>query len=335
MKKVLLATTALVGFAGAAAAEVTITGSAEMGIVGGDGIETQFWQDVDVTFTLSGESDSGISFGASVDLDEADYVPAVGVNALDNQLDDSGVAVFIKGSFGTLTLGDTDNAVDWAVTEMVGNPGSIADNETIHAGWQGSFEGEAFLALLGLTPFDSDDQRLRYDYSAGNWGVAISYEQFAPAPGGAVAAGSDGTWAIGAKYAFDLGGTTLNLGVGFSSTDLAGVTSFDVAAVSVDAAFGGGFVAGIAYSQYDSGLIGVDADHTLVSVGYASGPFAIGANYGAWDTNIAGIDADGWGLSAAYDFGGGLKAKFGYGSGTAFGATTSVDNWSLGMAMSF
>ncbi|HEX9858652.1 MAG TPA: porin, partial [Paracoccaceae bacterium] len=49
MKKILLATTALVGFAGAAAAEVALTGYAEIGVAGGNGgVETQFWNDIDV-----------------------------------------------------------------------------------------------------------------------------------------------------------------------------------------------------------------------------------------------------------------------------------------------
>ncbi len=116
MKKVLLATTALVGLAGAAAAEVTISGSAEMGIVGGgvnatngSGGETQFFNDVDIKFTLTGESDSGLSFGAVVDLDEA--------GNLGNEFDNQGTSVFISGAFGTLTMGDTDGAIDWAITD--------------------------------------------------------------------------------------------------------------------------------------------------------------------------------------------------------------------------
>ncbi len=66
MKKILLATTALVGFAGAAAAEITMSGYAEMGIAGGDGpgIETQFHQDWQINFDLVGETDGGLSFGA-------------------------------------------------------------------------------------------------------------------------------------------------------------------------------------------------------------------------------------------------------------------------------
>ena len=65
MKKVLLASTALVASAGIAAADVSLSGSAELGIIDDD-TATQFHTDIDVTFTMSGETDGGLTFGASV-----------------------------------------------------------------------------------------------------------------------------------------------------------------------------------------------------------------------------------------------------------------------------
>jgi outer membrane protein OmpU len=79
MKKVLFATTALIATAGVAAADITLSGSAEMGIVGGDTLssaaalvrrDTQVHTDIDVTFSMSGQTDSGLSFGANIDLDD-------------------------------------------------------------------------------------------------------------------------------------------------------------------------------------------------------------------------------------------------------------------------
>ena len=93
MKKVLFATTALVASAGVAAADdnlnISIGGSAEMGIVGGSDQETQFHNDVDISFGLAAETGTGLSFGAVVDLDEAGNLG----RALDNQ----GTRVFISG----------------------------------------------------------------------------------------------------------------------------------------------------------------------------------------------------------------------------------------------
>ncbi|RMH39212.1 MAG: porin, partial [Alphaproteobacteria bacterium] len=68
MKKVLFATTALVATAGVAAADVSISGYAEMGVIGGTGMDAQFHTDIDATFSMSGTTDNGLTFGASVDL---------------------------------------------------------------------------------------------------------------------------------------------------------------------------------------------------------------------------------------------------------------------------
>ena len=72
MKKILFATTALVATAGVASAEIALTGMAEMGIYDNGNDDTQFFTDIDVTFTMSGEADNGLTFGANVDLDESD-----------------------------------------------------------------------------------------------------------------------------------------------------------------------------------------------------------------------------------------------------------------------
>jgi outer membrane protein OmpU len=319
MKKVLLATTALVGLAGAAAAEVTISGSAEMGIVGGgvnatngSGGETQFFQDIDVTFTLSGESDSGLSFGASVDLDEA--------GNLGNEFDDMGVAIFISGAFGTLTMGDTDGAIDWAITDAgnIGNPGSIDDAETSHAGYNGSFGDGEF-----------DNQVLRYDYSFGAVGVAISYEQGATGADGLLLPGDpEGTIALGVKYALDLGGTTVNLGGGYSQTDFVG-DERQIWALGAAAELAAGFSAGITYQDWDYD-VAEDVTHVGIGLGYESGPISVHANWGQYDFSTS-ADVAGWGLAAAYDLGGGLSVHAGYGDSD----NTDAQTWSLGVAMSF
>jgi hypothetical protein len=58
---------------------------------------------------MSGTADNGTTFGAAIDLDE---------NAAGVGLNDAGVAIFISGDLGTLTLGDTDGALDWAMQEV-------------------------------------------------------------------------------------------------------------------------------------------------------------------------------------------------------------------------
>jgi len=231
MKNILMATTALVATAGIASAEVGLSGSAEMGVVGGNGTETQFHQVIEVNFTGTGETDGGVSFGMSVQLDEG---------GASGPADDQGASINVSGGFGNLTMGDTDGAMDWALTEggNVGNGGSIADNETSHGGYRGAY-------LDG----NEDGQILRYDNTIGSFGIAASLElddngsrnvasaagtfrnaftaagvatAATDAPGGSTTTGDftdggDTSMALGVKYTMDMGGDSLTVGAGYQS----------------------------------------------------------------------------------------------------------------------
>ena len=311
MKKVLFASTALVAFSGAAVADVALSGRAEMGIFDSDAVAgTQFFTDIDVTFTMSGETDNGLTFGASVDLDEG----GAGAAAVADNSDDGGATIFISGSFGTVTMGDTDGALDWALTEAgnVGNPGSIADDETSHAGYVGSY-------LDG----GNDGQILRWDYSFGDVGVAVSIED----DNGAGEVG----YAVGLRYNLDLGGTTVALGIGHQEAASAtpGATA-SATGVSATATFGGGFSAGVVYADWDDDdAAAVGPDSNLgIGLGYTTGAFTIHANYGEVEFDD-GTDVDGFGVAAAYDLGGGAVVHFGYRDDDA------VDSFSLGLGLSF
>jgi outer membrane protein OmpU len=339
MKKVLFATTALVATAGAAAADVSVSGYAEMGIVGGDMMETQFHQDIDVTFSLSGTTDNGLTFGASVDLDEAENIGTdrggngdeatadcdvfhAPERCRDDNADNDGFAIFISGNFGTLTMGDTDGALDWALTEAgnIGNPGSLADDETGHGGYLGSY-GDG----------SSDGQVLRYDYSFGDFAFAVSMEQDTlggASSGGTVDAGDvGGNVALGLRYSTNAGGVGLSLGLGYQSTDFGTPNDQTIVGASVVASFAGGLSAGIQYSDWSdvAGVAGADNSHLGIGVGYSMDAISLHANYGEYDTG-----ASGFGIAAAYDLGGGAGLHLGYGS-TDGGA----DTWSFGLAMSF
>ena len=324
MKKVLFATTALVATAGVASAEVAVTGWAEMGIFGGDGIETQFFTDIDVLFRMSGETDNGLSFGAGVDLDE---------NGAFTINDDGGAFVFLSGNFGTVTMGDTDGALDWALTEAwVGNAGSIADDETAHAGALGSYGDGAY-----------DGQILRYDNTFGDFGVAVSVEMDDMGV-------QDTGFAIGFRYGMNLGGADVGFGVGYQTLQVAAPAGFspgnlgavavipmgtevDIFGLSANVA-SNGFSAGIQYSQWELPAGLADIDHIGLGLGYNSGAFTVSANWGQWDNNM-GDEISGFGLAAAYDLGGGASINAGYGSSDFDGLAPDADTFSLGVAMSF
>lgn len=326
MKKVLFASTALVAFGGAAVADVALSGRAEMGIADTDvaNVGAQFFTDIDVTFTMTGETDNGLTFGASIDLDES----AGAANLAFAPATEGGETIFISGGFGTVTIGDTDGAMDWALREAgnVGNGGSIADDETEHAGYFGSYHDGAA---------GQDGQILRWDYSSGAFGVAISYEQGDVDLGAAAGTvGETDGFGLGFKYALDLSGTTVNFGLGYQTIDgLA--TDVDIVGVSIDAAFANGLSAGISYVDGDVLTI-ADSDHVGIGVGYTTGALTLHANYGKFDFGN-GNESEGFGLSAAYDLGGGAVVHFGYGDSevTVGGVSADARTASIGLGLSF
>ena len=109
MKKVLFATTALVMSmtAGVAVAEVAVTGDARMGMIY-DGNDAQFSSRARVKFTLTGESDAGLSFGASFRADNAD----------DDAKNGTSGSVWISGTYGKLEMGDVVSATEAAIGDL-------------------------------------------------------------------------------------------------------------------------------------------------------------------------------------------------------------------------
>jgi outer membrane protein OmpU len=362
MKSVLFATTALVATAGLASAEIALSGSAQMGVQGGSGgATTQFVQDIDITFTMSGTADNGTTFGAAIDLDE--NAAGVGTN-------DAGVAIFISGDLGTLTMGDTDGALDWAMQEVDFNgAASINDDHTTHAGFNGN----------GGLDGHYDGQIVRYDYSFGDFSVAVSLEQDdnTTALGGAANAfvyqigafglpsadpllfapnlatsTADPIWGLGAKYSGMFAGGSFGVGIGYQFTDdsnefTAGSQGVAVTGLSANVALDYGLSAAVNYMSIQVDGANNDGVHMGIGMSYAFDAVTLHANYGHydWDAGADAEDAAGYGLSAAYDFGGGLSAHFGYGWGevTALNSANfspnpalgSTSTWSLGLNMSF
>jgi outer membrane protein OmpU len=311
MKKILLATTMLAGTAGFAAAEVALSGSAEMGIWSNSAGDVAFWQDVEVKFTMSGTTDGGLEFGAVIDLDETN----VALN------DDSGTTVYISGAFGKLTMGDTDGALDWAVQDS-GSLTSIADDHTTHNFYfaANGFDGEG------------DGQVARYENTFGAFGFAISAEQ-ADNGIGAAAAGDD-IWGLGLKYTADLGGTAVNLGLGYQKGHAGAGVNGDVIGLSVGAELAGGFSGTLGYLSYDfDPAAAVDFDHIGLGLTYTTGALSLHANAGRFDPSVGASDTT-YGVAVNYDLGGGAVVQAGWGSDVS-PAVGDQDQWSIGLGMSF
>lgn len=205
MKKVLFATTALVMTAGVAAAEVSLSGDGRMGMLY-DGDDIQFTSRARVKFTLTGESDSGLSFGGSFRADQA----------TDAKVGSAG-SVYISGAYGKLTMGDIDSAAENAVGDLYG-------------------VGLTGLGDYNETTFIASDSEMAnnpgalYEYSTGALTVYASMYDGSPYE----------VWSLGAKYAMDAYafglGYEKNGDTGVDHWVLSGEGTFD--AFSVKAVYG-------------------------------------------------------------------------------------------------
>lgn len=320
MKKILLASTALVGFAGAAAAEISLSGYAEIGIDGGNlGYETQFHNDWQVNFNFSGTTDGGVEFGGKVQIEESNTP-----GKINGPVTSDDEAFWVSGAFGKVTLGETDGAFDWALSEIYTGT-AISDDHSTHAG------------AYWFTGLDAtyDNQIMRYEYSFGDFAAALSAEMDDTGVG-------DTNYAIGGKWSGNVSGVDVGVGVGYQDN---GVNS--VWGLSGSAGFSNGVSVALGYADLDgtSDAVGngVPSD-SWWGIGVAYTPatmsaLTLGVNYGQYQaTSASGLsDPSGWGIVANYDLGGGAVAMAGYGSSDngAAGNGHGDQTWSIGLGMSF
>ncbi len=209
MKKVLLATTALVATAGFAMADVSLSGSAEMGIAVGpdmsadddyvvgnnnDG-ELHVYSGVTLDVTFSGTTDNGLEFGASMDAEtsSSDYDP--GDFEFDEPEKTLGFGnVWISGGGLTLTVDDNgiddlengDNAHDVQIGYASGglsfdltsdvdgdNDGGTTDDDTDNSRMSYSFGYTQDGISASLSGNDNDDVTLSAGYEAGAFSTGI------------------------------------------------------------------------------------------------------------------------------------------------------------------
>ncbi|MCA0850222.1 porin [Salipiger thiooxidans] len=331
MKKILFATTALVATAGIASAEVTLSGQAEMGIFDNGNEDTQFFTDLDVTFTMTGEADNGLTFGATIDLDEA--ADATNPGRFERPGQQGGENMFISYGGATLTMGDTDGALDARAPELALAGGSLNDDETTHLGFNHSdgFDFDTDGVGLSLDGF-GDGQIARFDYAYQGFTFSLSGEQVAD--GADVADFGNTIWGLGVSWSGAVSTVDLTVGLGYQTLEDAA----DITTVAATAGFGGGFSAGLTYTKanVEDEFFAEDIEHWGIGFGYEMNAVAVGLNYGEYDAGDLG-NTSGFGLAASYDLGGGLEARLGYGYSDydILGVEDDYDTWSLGLRMNF
>ena len=173
MKKVLFATTALIATAGVASADITLTGSANMGIKSPAtvGADSYLHNEIDFNIVASTTTDNGYTVGASLDIDDGTEETSGLGTVSDSE-------VYISGAFGTITTGDVSNAADGVGLADVGFDDLGVDDDiealdTLGSAdivYSGSFNG------VGVTLSYNMGVTSAVDANEGDWGAMVSFD---------------------------------------------------------------------------------------------------------------------------------------------------------------
>ena len=307
---------------------------------------------------MTGETDGGITFGAEIQADNAEG----GDGGDEGQTEGS---VFVSGSFGTFTFGDTDAADQQWVGDVPGNfslTGLTDVNETKFISNGGSFgndTGESFAENPFARP------TLRYDFHVEDFGISVSTNR--DLTDLAVGAGYEaefagGSWSAGAGYyRFDAFVAFDDPDLELVDTDGDDVPDLVVPATEVGELIPGGeqWSVGLAaeYERYAFGVTWTkvtsdtddfgrfEASDLLVGVSLSIHATSIGAFYGkvlSADGSPAfeALDGDdGYGLTGQYDLGGGATLNGGivntYAAGESGTDGSSATIADLGISLNF
>jgi outer membrane protein OmpU len=244
---------------------------------------------VRVSFAMSGETDSGISFGASMRADGAGNAATSGGGAHGSQ--------YISGAFGKIKAGDLGGADKDAAGHISG------------VGLTGLGTNEEFTYQAG-------GHNLGYEFSTN--GLTFGYSQNT-----AVQTGSNS--AMGLKWSGDLGGTAVTIGLGTSkvgtstqNTMSAAVSMGGLTIKAISSTNDNGpdtplvtavaQTSSAAYVAAAAAVAAPDTDHTGMSISYAMDAMSVTA-FTRTESTTGSADKDYSGFGFAYDMGGvSLKA---------------------------
>ncbi|HSF64052.1 MAG TPA: porin, partial [Paracoccaceae bacterium] len=163
MKKLLIATTALVATAGVAAAEVAVSGNGRMGVVY-NGEDLNFSSRIRVVFTLSGETDGGLSFGGSFRADNAG-----------NAANGSAGNIFVSGAFGKIAMGDVVGAAEAVIGDLPEVGYTDLDSVVAFPADLEAGENDITYITGDSTLTSANNPVLLYTYTAGDLTFALSF----------------------------------------------------------------------------------------------------------------------------------------------------------------
>jgi outer membrane protein OmpU len=255
MRKVLLATTALVAMTGAAAADVTVNGFYEFNYTSTSDDQTTTYDtmgdDTEVHIGFDTSSDNGLSYGMKVEIETS--------AASDLSVNNDEASMYISGDFGKITLGENDGAAE---------DGVLWSGNTHFMGSWGSSVSSANSAGTAMLVDD------HVYYGPGSNAMKIKYNS--PSVGGFTFAyssadkGSASTSAdteISVKYSMDMGGVGVTVSGGMhdsgESSDTNEAAYQFIQLTSGDATITGG------RSTHDNNSDSSDIDTTLIGLDYS------------------------------------------------------------------
>jgi len=290
MKKILLATTMLIGTAGFAAAEVAMSGSASMGYKNAETAlandqEGSINHSITLSVSMSGESDAGLSFGASFDILANGSLTDSDGDTLSGVLTNDGPgSVFISGAFGKLAMGDVGDADAQGGISDVGYDGIGIDN-------------------LAESLDGAGSSTVRYTYSAGAISASVST---------ALSDANASEAAFGVKYT----GEGFYVGVGYADNNQTPGADEDAEGQTTSVYVGGtfsGVTVDAMWSSLNSETNNADADREVygLSASYTMDAITLTAAFS--NTNEVGVKSSS-GVGVTYDLGGGASVAAGMGS---------------------
>ncbi len=283
MKKVLLATTALVAFAGAASADVNLSGSARFGLQWRDNApvgapSTRLEKRVTLNIDMSTETDSGLELGGRIRLRNNEAQGITLANDAVLYLKSGGLKLSVGNVCGALecmpglyagTVGLNGNGFHNVVTNSAGAAGywgwtAYTSNPALTDRVEIEYSAGDFSGMLTYGGSLNDPTALANPISAhvaytfGDWTVALGVQD-GDAPAGfgdktvVTVGGKLGDFGVGLAYADNNGDDkfTLNGSYSFGATTVSAFVSDDGAAAATDNPFG----IGVSYDLGGASLV--------------------------------------------------------------------------------
>lgn len=275
MKKILLASAAMVALTGVASAEVNISGSARFGLKYTDTpaagfSKTSLEKRMTINIDASTETDGGLELGGRIRIRSDEGAAGTAIN---------GANVYVKSGGFKLTVGNICGAIECMpglYTPSVGLDGN---------GWSGLVTNTAAKGYFNWTAYSSrgaGSNGVEVEYSVGDFSAHVSYASL----NDATAVANTG----GIALAYNFGDWTVALGFQDS-----GITANDKTVLTVQGKLGD-FGVGIGYADNDG------IDKVTLNGSYTMGATTVTA-FVSDENSVAATDNP-WGLGVTYDLGG-------------------------------